>query len=95
MEEKLINKEIKHKEKPKRSFAKAVSWRVVGTLTLIIITFSYTSDIQFALNMGVIDVVANMILYFIHERIWNLFDWKQKVLTTASRINLSAAFLRP
>lgn len=94
MEEELINKEIKHKEKARRSFAKAVSWRILGTITVIVVTYLFTYDVQLALNIGVIDVLANIVLYFIHERIWNLIDWGQESIDHSFKDNSIRSFLK-
>ena len=68
-------KKAKSSEKPKRSIVKAVSWRVLGTIDTMIIAWFITGEITMALSIGSIEVVTKMILYFFHERIWNLIKW--------------------
>ncbi len=65
----------KTSEKPIRSIAKAVSWRVVGTLDTLIVSYILTGEIALATSIASIDFVTKMILYFFHERIWNRIKW--------------------
>lgn len=58
-------------ERPSRSIAKAVSWRIVGTLDTIGISWILTGEADTALAIGSVELVTKMILYFGHERIWN------------------------
>ncbi len=62
-------------EKPLRSIAKAVSWRVVGTLDTLIVSYLLTGEIALATSIASIDFVTKMILYFFHERVWNRIKW--------------------
>jgi uncharacterized membrane protein len=58
-------------EKPYRSMVKAVSWRATGTLDTILISFLITRKLEFALSIGVVELFTKMLLYYVHERIWN------------------------
>ena len=57
-------------DKPLRSLLKTISWRVVGTIDTITISFIITGEIASALSIGSIEVVSKMILYYFHERAW-------------------------
>ena len=72
--EKTFEKE-KNSDKPLRSIVKSVSWRVVGTLDTIIISWIITGKIAMALTIGSIELITKMILYFFHERLWNIIKW--------------------
>lgn len=54
-----------------RSIAKAVSWRITGTVDTIVISWIITGHIKMALSIGVIEVFTKMTLYYLHERVWN------------------------
>lgn len=54
-----------------RSLMKAISWRVLATLTTIAISYFVTHRLAYALSIGSIEVVAKIFLYYGHERIWN------------------------
>lgn len=58
-------------EKPLRSILKTVSWRIVGTIDTIVISWVLTGEIETALAIGSVELVTKMILYFGHERLWN------------------------
>lgn len=62
-------------EKPIRSIIKSVSWRIVGTLDTIMISWFITGKVSMALTIGSIELITKMALYFFHERIWNLIKW--------------------
>ncbi|RIV38206.1 DUF2061 domain-containing protein [Flagellimonas lutimaris] len=62
-------------ESPKRSIAKSVSWRVVGTLDTILISWLVTGTLSLAFSIGLVELVTKMVLYFFHERIWNSIKW--------------------
>ena len=58
-------------EKAYRSVVKTISWRTVGTIDTIIISYFITGDLTMAASIGSIEVVTKMILYYFHERAWN------------------------
>ncbi|HSI69571.1 MAG TPA: DUF2061 domain-containing protein [Gillisia sp.] len=62
-------------EKPVRSIAKAVSWRIVGTLDTIGISWLLTGEMNTALAIGSLELITKMLLYFGHERIWNKINF--------------------
>ena len=65
----------KSEEKIKRSIAKTVSWRIIGTLDTILISWLITGTIALAISIGAIELVSKMGLYFFHERAWNSIKW--------------------
>ena len=65
----------KTSEKPLRSIAKAISWRVIGTLDTLIVSYLLTGEVAVAASIASIDFVTKMFLYFFHERLWNKINW--------------------
>ena len=63
------------KDKISRSFIKSVSWRIIGTVDTILISYFVTGKIDFALSIGMIELITKMGLYVVHERVWNRFSW--------------------
>jgi uncharacterized membrane protein len=63
------------KECLKRSLVKTISWRVIGTLDTVIISYIITGGIHQALAIGGVELVSKMVLYFFHERTWNTIKW--------------------
>ena len=53
-----------------RSILKALSWRVLATLTTIAIAYFIVGDVKTALKIGAVEVVAKMLIYYLHERAW-------------------------
>jgi uncharacterized membrane protein len=68
----------KNSEKPIRSVVKAFSWRLVGTLDTMIISWFITGKLAMALSIGSIEIITKMILYYGHERVWNLIKWRKQ-----------------
>lgn len=58
-----------------RSIAKALSWRLIASGATFIISLFVSADLSVAGTIAAIQFVANIILYFIHERIWNKVSW--------------------
>jgi uncharacterized membrane protein len=58
-------------EKPYRSVVKTISWRTVGTLDTMIVSYFVTGSLVMAASIGSIEVITKMILYYFHERAWN------------------------
>lgn len=58
-------------EKHYRSVLKAISWRTVGTLDTMLISFLITGKLTWAISIGFVEVFTKMFLYYMHERIWN------------------------
>ena len=71
-ENKTTYQDDKTSEKP---IAKAFSWRVIGTIDTLIISYILTGEFSVAASIASIDFVTKMILYFFHERFWNLIKW--------------------
>lgn len=53
-----------------RSLAKALSWRIVATLTTSIIAFLITGSLDTAALIGGIEFVLKFFIYYAHERAW-------------------------
>lgn len=68
-------------DKHLRSLVKALTWRITGTVTLISITYLATEDFDISLFLGGVDIISNIILYYLHERIWAFVDWGKTIAT--------------
>ena len=53
-----------------RSVLKAVSWRVLATLTTMVIAYFVTSNVGDALKIGSVEVVVKLVIFYLHERTW-------------------------
>jgi len=72
------------KDNPWRSLMKAISWRILASGATFLISFlifkQYTdkSDneiLQTASVITSVDIVAKLILYYLHERLWTNIKW--------------------
>lgn len=60
------------KESHLRSVLKGLTWRVIATSTIITIAWFTTGDITMALEIGAIEFFIKLLLYYLHERAWQL-----------------------
>ncbi|MDY0233039.1 MAG: DUF2061 domain-containing protein [Sulfurimonas sp.] len=58
-------------EKAYRSVIKSISWRTVGTIDTMVISYIITGSLVMAASIGSIEVITKMVLYYYHERAWN------------------------
>ena len=72
------------KDSPTRSLLKAISWRLIASGTTFIIVFvifrNYSQQnleevINTATFITSVDVVAKLIIYYLHERLWTNIKW--------------------
>jgi len=63
------------RETRKRSLTKAIVWRVICIVVSIVTSFLLTARWDVAVAIGGIYNVITMILYYVHERIWNRVKW--------------------
>ena len=54
-----------------RSIAKAISYRVLGSVATAFLFFILSRDVTLSLGAGGLDILLKTGLYFLHERIWN------------------------
>ena len=55
-----------YSEKPVRSILKSISWRMIGTIDTILISWLITGEVTLALSIGIIELFTKMVLYFFH-----------------------------
>ncbi|WCS23270.1 DUF2061 domain-containing protein [Methylobacterium sp. NMS14P] len=55
-----------------RSIAKAVSWRVVGSLDTLLLSYLFTGSVLVAGSIASTETVTMTVLYYLHERGWGL-----------------------
>jgi uncharacterized membrane protein len=54
----------------KRHILKTMSYRILGTLTTVIVAYSLGASIEVSSMLGIGELVLKPIIYFFHERIW-------------------------
>ena len=58
----------------KRHLVKTISWRIIGTLDTMIISWIITGSAAIGAAIGGVEVFTKMILYYLHERAWYRFS---------------------
>jgi len=74
-------------EKPIRSLIKAISWRIIATLTTMLLVFVFTGNVAISSGVGVVELLVKTGVYFIHERIWNLSNFGRGRKQKTSKIS--------
>ncbi|MCK5044118.1 DUF2061 domain-containing protein [Candidatus Parcubacteria bacterium] len=59
----------------KRTVLKTITWRIVATLTTVLVIYLWTNSWSLALGSGLVTNALKTIFYYIHERIWNLVNF--------------------
>ena len=57
----------------KRQIAKAITFRVLGTLDTILASWFVTGSFEIGAMIGGIEIITKIILYFFHERVWDKY----------------------
>ncbi|MDB5284599.1 MAG: hypothetical protein JWO06_3674 [Bacteroidota bacterium] len=58
------------KENHFRSLVKGASWRAVGTMDTIFLSFIFTGKIFTAVKIGGVELFTKIFLFYLHERVW-------------------------
>lgn len=61
---------MENKVSPKRHLAKAITWRIIASITTAIIAYMFGLPPKAVGAVFVADLVIKFVLYYIHERIW-------------------------
>lgn len=62
-----------------RSFAKALSYRIWGTLSSWAVVYVLTNEGSFATLVAFWETVIKVFIYYAHERGWNKISWGRNV----------------
>jgi len=54
----------------KRHIAKTITWRIVGTIDTILLSWVISGNPFTGLKIGFAEVTTKMLLYYFHERVW-------------------------
>lgn len=61
-----------------RSVVKATSYRIFGTLSTVLISWVITRQWKFAVTIGFFEFFGKIIVYYLHERLWNRIEYGRK-----------------
>ena len=54
----------------KRHILKTITWRIIGTLDTMILSWVITGNWKCGIAIGGVESVTKMVLYYFHERVW-------------------------
>ena len=55
-----------------RSVLKAISWRVFASTTTMLIVLGFTGKVALSVGIGIVEVFVKLVIYYLHERMWDL-----------------------
>jgi uncharacterized membrane protein len=58
-------------ETRRRSVVKSISWRFFAAIITTCVALVMTGQLEFAAKIGLIDTTVKLLIYFVHERVWN------------------------
>ncbi len=59
----------------KRTIAKTITFRIIATITTMILVLIFTGNWTLAGAVGALDLVSKLMIYYVHERVWNNLSW--------------------
>jgi adenylylsulfate kinase len=61
-----------------RSFLKGVSYRCLAILVSVSIVYYFTKSYAIAFSVAVIEIIAKVLLFYFHERVWESISFGKK-----------------
>ena len=63
------------KERKRRSFLKAITWRALATLITVGLVWVFSKNFVLAFSIGVLEATLKLLFYYFHERAWGKIRW--------------------
>lgn len=63
------------KETHQRSIFKAISYRGCAAIVTTCIVYIFTKRLILSLGVGLAELIAKIIFFYIHERVWDKISW--------------------
>ena len=61
-----------------RSLAKAITWRIIATMTTVALVYIFFRRLELAAAVGGIEVLLKLLFNFLHERAWLMIEFGRK-----------------
>jgi sulfate adenylyltransferase large subunit len=71
--------------RPIRSLAKAISWRLSGSLVTFLAVLLLSKNMELALGVIVVEFIAKIALYYLHDEIWKHSPFGLNLISQDSR----------
>ena len=55
-----------------------MTWRVTGSFATFLIAWIIGGNLAVAGTIAVVQIIANTLLYYLHERLWDRINWGRK-----------------
>ena len=65
-----MNESDTFRESRLRSVLKAITYRIVGTLTTGLLAYAITGNFRVSLTIVALEPLVKTLVYYVHERIW-------------------------
>lgn len=65
-------------ESPTRSIVKAVTWQLLGLVTMTLIAWIVTGSLTSAGGLALTAAATGFICFIIHERVWAHIPWGRR-----------------
>lgn len=69
-----------------RHILKSISWRVLGSLDTMLLTFFLTGNIVLGLSISMVEFISKTFLYYLHERLWFKYKYFRNIPSKARHI---------
>jgi uncharacterized membrane protein len=53
-----------------RTLYKAISYRILGSMATVLISYFLTHELSISLSIGALELIGKIVLYYVHETIW-------------------------
>ena len=63
-----------------RSIMKSITFRILATITTMILVYVFFRRLDLAAVIGGLEIVLKLVLYFFHERAWDRVSWGKIIL---------------
>ena len=77
------------RDRPIKSLIKAISWRIVGTIDTMVVSYFITGKLVLAISIGGVEVFTKIGLYYLHERAWAQLRWGRMMVRIRRNSRLS------
>lgn len=65
-------------ESPARSIVKAITWQLLGLVTMTALAWFATGNLAAAGGLAVSAALTGLVCFFLHERLWARIAWGRR-----------------
>jgi uncharacterized membrane protein len=73
-----------------RSIVKGLVWRGLASMATFVLVWAFFREPLMALEVSLLEVIVKLLLYYGHERTWNIVGWGRIPATaTSDSVNMN------